>query len=113
MIIEINLWINPGGHYNGQVNINRGEQRLKFGRMISHERFLTQLTETLGLALSDLDESYLDPKSIYAFTETGFVRWNTAQAWIYYCNGERMIRVPMNMKYSKNGKYQPDISFRT
>lgn len=116
MIYEINLWLNPGNKYNGVVNINRGEQQIKFSRLTSPSTFVSQgvASGQFDAACSKKVEASLDQTALYAWLQgsADFVIWNPKNAYAELSNDAGHFHVPQNKTYRSTSKYAPIISFR-
>lgn len=114
MIYEVNLWLNPGSKYNGSLNINRGEQVIKFSRLYNFSTFVTKGVELKVASREDFEESTIDQDAIFVWLPdtTDFLMWNTTQSYVTYVKDGDPIQIPLNRTYKPTSKFSPTISFR-
>lgn len=117
MILEINLWLNPGAKYNGAININRGEQSHKFSQLKTYAAFVQEAV-TKGMAeAEDFDGWDGDKEALYAWLpDCQFVSWNTKREHMECFLQGSTHRVPLNKTYDRSvvrSKFAPTMSFRT
>lgn len=114
MIYEVNLWLNPGNKYNGVLNINRGEEQIKFPRLYNFNTFVTKGVELQVASREDFLESDLDQNAIYVWLPdtANFLAWNTSQPYFTYVKEGEPIRIPVNKTYVSTRSSSPVVSFR-
>lgn len=114
MIYEVSLWLNPGSRYNGNVNINRGEQQIKIPRLVDCLEF----QQSVGVETEDLEYHGFDPKGLYALLPGGhYVCWNPRQDWCTYFDGQARHQLRINKtitaRNTRSKSRTPDVCFRS
>lgn len=117
MVLEINLWLNPGAKYNGTVNINKGEQLMKFSKLKSFAEFVQEGVKNGAAAADDFEGWCGDRDALYAWLPNcQFVSWNPKRQHAECFLQESSITVPINKSYDQGAarsKSAPTLSFRT